>query len=728
MIVTLLNILAILLVLTIILIISLLSWLLFKVIRPAAEKQQQGTLLLKGTNKEICSLAESDISMLADILSSVNETLREKISRLYRQERLYQELVQSSNSIILRLDRRGKIIFINQYGLIFFGFTDDELIGHSIFGTILPPKRRSEKIIDRMMTGILKNPAKYQSLTLENLRKDGSRALVQWSNKVITAEDGSFLELLCVGIDITALNRAEDRLEEKERLYRALFESSHDAHFLFKNWHYLDSNKAGLKLLGCKNKEELIGAPSDAFAPEIQPDGMPTLQKIREIKERAFAGETITCEWYARSLTGAIRLTEANIQCIQTAAGKILHVSMKDVTTRKQLEEELRQSQKMEAIGTLAGGIAHDFNNILTAIMGYTDLALLKVKKSSQVAEALHQVQAASQRASELVRQILTFSSREDQAKQAVQISIIVREAVQMLRSSIPKTVKIREDISSTSLVLANPTQIHQLVVNLCTNSLHAMKDRGGTLTISLRDISYAPAKPVKNINNSGLPPGEYVQLFISDTGHGMSSKVIKKMFDPYFTTKGYGKGTGLGLAVVHGILQSHKARIMVRSKPGAGTGFTIYFPIAATAPSHHHSDTGKTPDSPENGQPARASILFADDEQPIRDLVKTYLGKYGYRLTTCTNGAEAWKMFSGNPQQWDLVITDQNMPKMTGMELIENIRRLRADIPVMLATGYSENISARDFVQLNVSAMLHKPTPMNKLLEYVEKTLEKTP
>ncbi len=720
MILTLLNILAVLLVLTIILIIALLCWLLFTLIRPAVDKKHPGSIPIPGTDGTT-SLAESDISMLADILSSVNETLRKKIGRLYRRQRLYQELVQSNNSIILRLDRQGKILFINQYGLDFFGFTSGDLIGRSLLGTILPKKRHPEKIVAGLIERILRNPTRYGSCIQNNLRKDGSRAQVQWSNKVITGEDGSFLELLCVGIDITALNKAEDKLEEKERLYQALFESSHDAHFLFKDWRYLDSNKAGLKLLDCTDKKELIGLPSDAFAPEIQPDGTPTLHKIRDIKERAFAGETVTCQWYVRSRKGTVRLTEAAIHCVPTAKGKILHVSMKDMTTEKQLEEELRQSQKMEAIGTMAGGIAHDFNNILTAIMGYTDLALMKVKKSSPVSDALHQVLVASHRASELVRQILTFSSKEDQAKQAVQISLIIREAVQMLRSSAPKTIKICGDITSTALVQANPTQIHQLIVNLCTNSLHAMKEHGGTLTVSLQDISLARKK---NTGGPDLPAGEYVRLLVRDTGHGMSPKVMKKIFDPYFTTKGYGKGTGLGLAVVHGILQSHRAGIKVRSKPGKGTIFIIYFPVAPAMAGHGPAKKKNT-DTPDVEEGSRASILFADDEQAIRDLVKTYLEKYGYKITTCKNGEEAWKIFNSDPQQWDLVVTDQNMPKMTGMDLIDKIRRIRTDIPIILATGYSENISAHDFISLNISAMLHKPTPMNKLVEYIQKTLK---
>ncbi len=723
MILSLLNILAILLVLTIILIIALLCWLLFTLIRPAFKEKQPEPIPVPGTDGTT-ALAESDINMLADILSSVNESLRKKIRRLHHQQRLYQELVQSSNSIILRLDPQGKILFINQYGLDFFGFTRDDLVDHSILGTILPTRPDPKKFINRLMTRILRNPTRFRSCTLNNLRRDGSRAHIQWCNKVITGEDGSFLELLCIGIDVSALNRAENRLEERERLYQALFESSHDAHFLFKNWRYLDSNRAGLKLLDCKDKTELIGLPSDAFAPEIQPDGTPTLQKIREIKEQAFAGETVTCQWYIRSRKGTVRLTEANVHCVPTASGKILHVSMKDMTTEKQLEEELRQSQKMEAIGTMAGGIAHDFNNILTAIMGYTDLALMKVKKTSPIADSLHQVQIAAQRASELVRQILTFSSKEDQAKQAVQISLIIREAVQMLRSSAPKTITIRQDITSTALVLANPTQIHQLIVNLCTNSLHAMKEHGGILSVSLQDITYTPKKGRGGAPE--LPAGKYVRLVVRDTGHGMSAKVIKKIFDPYFTTKGYGKGTGLGLAVVHGILQSHGAGIKVRSKPGKGTIFIIYFPVAPSMPAHTAAGK-KDADSSVAEKGSRASILFADDEQAIRNLVKTYLEKYGFRLTTCKNGKEAWKIFSANPQQWDLVVTDQNMPKMTGMDLIAKIREIRHDVPIILATGYSENISAHDFVRLDIAAMLRKPVSMNKLLEYIMKTLKKT-
>lgn len=712
------NILAILLVVAIILILTLLAVLLCKLLCPFIQKKQRGDELIQKT-AGISSLQDSDVSVLADTLSSVNETLRKKFSRLYRQDRLYQELVQSTNSIILRLDKEAKIIFMNRYGLDFFGFTKKEIIGHSAVGTILPKTDTNGNDLETMIKGILRNPEKYQHNTNENLCKNGRRVLVQWSNKAIFDEEDSFLELLCVGIDITALNRAKSKLQEKERLYQALFESSHDAHFLFKNWRYINSNQAGLALLGCTNKKQLIGAPAESYAPETQPDGVPTLQKFREIKEKTFSGKTVTCEWYVRSIDGTVRLTEANIHCIRTAAGRILHVSLRDLTRQKQLEEELRQSQKMEAIGTLAGGIAHDFNNILTAIMGYTDLALIRVKKSSPAADALQQVLIASRRASELVRQILTFSSREDQAKQAVQISLIVREAVQMLRSSIPPGIKLVEDITSTNLVLANPTQIHQLIINLCTNALQAMNKNGGTLSVSLCDVTY---KPKNDGHHHKTAPLDYVHLVVRDTGHGMSTKVIKKIFDPYFTTKGYGKGTGLGLAVVHGILQSHKAKIKVTSKPGQGTIFSIYFPVAGTAAIATGKKKNKWAAKPDAN---KASILFADDEQAIRDLFQTYLEKYGYQLTTCKNGEEAWRKFAAEPAKWDLLVTDQNMPRLTGTELIQKIRKIRPDIPIILATGYSENITTEEFVKLNISAMLRKPTPMDKMVEYIQKTLK---
>ena len=721
--ISLLNILAILLVLAIILIVSLLILLIFKLLRPLTDAKHHQNASARETDS-VTTLQESDITLLADTLSSVNETLRKKIGRLYRQERLYQELVQSTNSIILRLDKEAKIIFMNRYGLDLLGFTEKEILGQYIVGTILPKTDKNGKDLESMIKEILQDPEKHPNSTNENLCKDGSRVLLQWSNKAIVDEKGSFIELLCVGIDITALNKAEHKLQERERLYQALFESSQDAHFLVKNWHYIDSNQAGLALLGCTSKRQLIGAPADSFTTEIQPDGVPTPQKIRQIKKEAFSGKTVTCQWYARSLDGTVRLAEANIHCIQTGAGKILHISLRDLTRQKRLEEKLRQSQKMEAIGTLAGGIAHDFNNILTAIMGYTDLALIKVKKSSPVADALHQVQAASHRASELVRQILTFSRKEDQAKQAVQISLIVRQAVQMLRPSIPPEIKLIEDITSTNLVLANPTQIHQLIINLCTNSLQAMKNNGGTLSVSLRDVK---GKPKKDAHGRPiLPTVDYVHLVVRDTGHGIPTKAIKKIFDPYFTTRGYGKGTGLGLAVVHGILQSHKAKIKVDSKPRQGTSFNIYFPVAGTAVVAVSTDKKKSNPAAKPGK-VKASILFADDEQAIRDLVQTYLEKYGYRLTTCKNGEEAWKNFAAKPAKWDLLVTDQNMPRMTGTELIQKIRKIRPDIPIILATGYSENISAEEFVKLDISAMLRKPTPMNKMVEYIKKTLKKT-
>jgi CheY-like chemotaxis protein len=239
-------------------------------------------------------------------------------------------------------------------------------------------------------------------------------------------------------------------------------------------------------------------------------------------------------------------------------------------------------------------------------------------------------------------------------------------------------------------------------------------------LSVSLCDVTY---KPKNDGHRRKTAPLNYVHLVVRDTGHGMSTKVIKKIFDPYFTTKGYGKGTGLGLAVVHGILQSHKAKIKVTSKPGQGTIFSIYFPVAGTAAIATGKKKNKWAAKPDAN---KASILFADDEQAIRDLFQTYLEKYGYQLTTCKNGEEAWRKFATEPAKWDLLVTDQNMPRLTGTELIQKIRKIRPDIPIILATGYSENITTEEFVKLNISAMLRKPTPMDKMVEYIQKTLKR--
>jgi two-component system NtrC family sensor kinase len=387
--------------------------------------------------------------------------------------------------------------------------------------------------------------------------------------------------------------------------------------------------------------------------------------------------------------------------------------------SRRHLEEQLQQTQKLEAIGTLAGGIAHDFNNILSAIMGYTDLALLRANDDKSLQDDLLQVRKASDRAADLVRQILTFSRRQQKENHPLLVCMIVKEAMKLLRASIPSTIEIRQKITSEATVLANPTQIHQLVMNLCTNAFHAMMDRGGILEVTLEDTTIGQDGLVAN--NTKLLPGRYVTLSVSDTGNGMSLMTISKIFEPYFTTKEKGKGTGLGLAVVHGIVEDHRGGIVVSSQPGYGTTFKVYLPVA-------NQEAVTEPESlsaPRSRSGER--VMVVDDESPLRDLLSQFLIEAGYRVDTFANGMEAWQALSKAPQSWDLLLTDQTMPGITGEQLAAMVMGIRPEMPILLCSGYGMRPNADQVKKMGVTAYLQKPLDRNTLLTSIATVLAET-
>ena len=378
------------------------------------------------------------------------------------------------------------------------------------------------------------------------------------------------------------------------------------------------------------------------------------------------------------------------------------------------MEEQLRQAQKMESIGTLAGGIAHDFNNILSAIMGYTDLAMIRAQDNVAIVEDLGQIRKASARAADLVRQILTFSRRGPKEMYPLQISLVVKEAMKLLRASIPSTIDIRQEITSQATVLADPTQIHQVIMNLCTNAYQSMMDRGGILSVCLteREIDQG------TLDDGNLPRGRYVTLAVSDTGNGMDKATLSRIFEPYFTTKG--KGTGLGLAVVHGIVEGHHGRIAADSQPGGGTTFTVSLPVATTQSALQ--TMGLSPLPPKSSRHER--IMVVDDEETILDLAGHFLSEAGYRVDTFANGMEAWQALSDNPKAWDLLITDLTMPGMTGEQLATMAMEICPLMPVILSSGRVSSLSAEQTKKAGVSAYLPKPLTQNALLNAVAKAL----
>jgi PAS domain S-box-containing protein len=399
----------------------------------------------------------------------------------------------------------------------------------------------------------------------------------------------------------------------------------------------------------------------------------------------------------------------------------------RDVTEKRRsekehrmLQERLAQAQKMEAIGSLAGGIAHDFNNILAAVMGQTELALLDTPVGSLIRDKLERALKASQRARKLVEQILMFSrqTKEKLKPKPIQFRLIIEEDLKFLRSTLPSTIEIRQDISSKGVLVADPTQLHQIIMNLCTNANHAMQENGGVLEVLLTDVSI-DSSTITGVNNSNLLPGPYIKLTVSDTGHGMVPNTIKRIFEPYFTTKAKGVGTGLGMAMVHGIVNNLGGTIEVQSDVGKGTAFHVYLPraepaIEAIRPAEtHHLPVGTE------------RIMLVDDEPELLNISQEMLKKLGYEVISKNNSRDALDEFRQKPDQFDLILTDMTMPEMTGEKLAQEIIKIRPDIPVVLYTGYSEKIDAQKAKEIGIKAFVMKPLTLSNLAVTIREVLD---
>jgi len=376
----------------------------------------------------------------------------------------------------------------------------------------------------------------------------------------------------------------------------------------------------------------------------------------------------------------------------------------------------LQHVQRLEAIGTLAGGIAHDFNNILSAILGYTELAIIKLNPDDMIQNYLTQVFTAGNRAKRLVQQILTFSRQGQSSKIPIDISKVVREALGFIRATLPTTITIEQDIKSNlGFVFADETMIHQVVMNLCTNAFHAMEKNGGTLKVLL-STSVIGKKDCQNFPD--LNPGEYVKLVIGDTGYGMDAKTISRVFDPYFTTKKSGEGTGLGLATVHGIVKEHGGIIKLYSEVNVGTTFQVFFPV-------EESGAESSPEAIRSLPHGNEDILLVDDETILLNMGKEFLEGLGYRVQTRASSIDALEAVRANPGKYDLIVSDLTMPHMTGDVLAKEVKALRPDLPVIICTGFSTKIHEDRFKDIGVNAVLMKPVTFNEMADAVRKALD---
>ena len=627
---------------------------------------------------------------------------------LRESEEKYKELVSSLPQIVFETDEKGALTFANRSAFDIFGYTKSEFDkGLNAIQMLIPEDRdRAMENIQRILSGDILGGIEYTAL-----RKDDSTFPVLIHSKLFM-RDNKPMGMRGIIIDLSEQKRYEETLRESEFRFRSLFDFSPQAIALteMESGRLIDVNDKFCKLTKYGREEVL-----DRITTEVR--FYSKSDRGRFIKELQESGEVHGLEMDFKIKDGSVIKALMFARPINIAGKACILTVFLDVTEQKRLEAQLQQAQKMESIGTLAGGIAHDFNNILFPIVGYTEMTMDDVPEDSTAHRNLKEILSSALRARDLVQQILTFSRKQNQELKPLKTQIVVREALKLIRSSLPTTIEISQNIDKDcGLVMADPTQIHQIVMNLCTNAYHAMDDTGGTLEVNLNEVELT----VDDITGLDMEPGPYLCLKVGDTGEGMDQSVIERIFDPYFTTKETGKGTGLGLAVVHGIVKSYGGDIRVYSEVDKGSVFHVYLPRIKEA-----SVSPETVVSDEELQTGHERILLVDDEEAIVSMEKQMMEKLGYHVTARTSSIEALEAFRAQPDKFDLVITDMTMPNMTGDRLAGELMNIRPDIPIILCTGFSEKISRERADALGIKGFLMKPIAMKDLAKTIRKALD---
>jgi PAS domain S-box-containing protein len=508
---------------------------------------------------------------------------------------------------------------------------------------------------------------------------------------------------------IAEVRRSNKTLHESEERLKIILDSMQAGILLIdaETHTIIDANPAAVKMIDAP-KEKIIGRGCQQFICLALKGECP----ITDLGQKIYNSEHV----FFKANGQKIYIFKTVIS-IFLKNKKCLLCSFIDISEKRKLEAQLRQAYKMEAIGTLSGGIAHDFNNVLSIILGNAELAIDDIPEWSPARFNLKEIRTASMRAKDVVRQLLNFSRKANQELKPTKIIPVVKDALKFLRATIPTSIEIRQNIQDASdTVLADSTQIHQVILNLGTNAFHAMEETGGILEIGIKNVVF---DQVAAISHSDLIPGKYVELTVSDTGQGIAPEIRERIFDPYFTTKEIGKGTGMGLSVVLGIVKGHGGAISVDSEPGKGTRIRIFLPmVEREAVTEFVSE--------EKLSPGNESILFVDDEESLADLGRLRLEKMGYRVTAVTRPAEALELFCANPDQFDLVITDMTMPQMTGDRLAKEILKIRYDMPIIICTGFHEKMTEEKSTEIGIKAFLLKPVSIKNLAKSVREVLDK--
>lgn len=622
-------------------------------------------------------------------------------------EERFRQVAELAGDWIWEVDKDGMFTYSSSVVFQALGYHPDELVGKRLFWDTLDPEGFENSALSTKEHFSRKQW--FKGYVTYHLHKHGHSVIMETSGAPVLDDQGAFQGYRGTNTDITARVRAS----ESQELLAAVVEHAAESIVVTDTSGAIKYVNPAFQQRCGYSREEAIGAN-----PRILKSGRQSDAFYARLWETIKGGEVWSGHFVNRKKDGSLFEEDATISPLRDANGRIANfVAVKrDVTKEMSLQNQLAQSQKMEAIGTLAGGIAHDFNNVLSAIIGYTELAIDDQPEGSRSARNLGQVLAAAKRAADMVKQILTFSRQSEPQRRLLDLAPIVKEGLKFLRNSIPATIEIRQSVgSSLGKVEADPTQMHQVLMNLCANAAQAIKDTTGTVTVELSSITLDEDYSARHLS---LNPGRYLKLSVSDTGEGITEENIDRIFEPYFTTKGVGEGTGLGLAVIHGIVESHGGSISVYSVPGHGSTFNVLLPVAESqAEPEGSQDSNLTPSGNER-------ILLVDDEESLVEMGQAMLKRLGYYVVASMDPQEALDIFRADPSGFDLVITDLMMPGMTGLDLAKEIKELKPDAAIILCTGFGHKFTEEDAEAQGLSGIISKPITKRVLSQMVRNVL----
>jgi len=680
--------------------------------------------LLNNIKKYNKSIRKDEIGTMSSAFEWMVSSIIKRTKEKEKAEERYRLIAENVADVIWTMDMDLHYTFISPSIYQLRGYTFEEAMEQSIEEVLLPDSLEAVmnlfvKILTRIESGD-EEGLKAVEFEAKQICKDDTVIWTSNNARILLGPDGQPASILGVTHDITHRKQAEELMIKSEKQFRDLFNSITDLIYTQDmEGRFIAANPAMHKLFGY-DMDEFLGHPAaDFMEPSLRSDF--TSRYLKVIKQQGYK-EGREC-YYTKNgkkiyLDYKSSLVEQNSgECYITGMARDVTEKILSENQVKILQEQVVQSQKMEAIGTLAGGIAHDFNNILFPIMGHTEMLIKDVDENSPMQKALVKIYNGAIRARDLVKQILTFSRQESNELKTIKIQPIIKEVLKLIRATIPTTIEIKSDIQpDCSTINADPTQIHQIVMNLATNAYHAMEETGGVLNIRLKEVELSKS----DLINSDITSGTFACLIISDAGKGMDKELIQKIFDPFFTTKELGKGTGMGLSVVHGIVASMKGDIQVFSEPGKGTQFNVYIPIIKNMKEQ------KIPNAKEPIQRGTEHILLVDDEEDIIEMEKKMLELMGYQVTSYTSSIEALEVFHNNSDDFDIIITDMAMPNMSGDVLSTELIKIRPDIPILLCSGFSEFMSEEKAISIGIKGFLMKPIVMKDLSQKMYEVLER--